>query len=492
MRVPILARTPTLISDSRIFPATITLQAINLIPVHFSRSATELQQRDAGGNILGGSILRQEAGLVTLPNYAGQLYARANADTEIELTSTPIAELLPSLRGAKSLLDRALNFFGLALLLLLTVPAQAQDIQLYPAGEATVITLDRPWRNFNQTYVFTPRSTASTIFLYITNNNPTNIHTLTMTIRRSGIPNLRDFSNNAADWEIAPLTGNCSPIAVVTTVTCHAAAASAARIAITITAAGALAGTPDTGNILLIQTRSAPRGSTITGAIDDGASDGEATAQLGQVVNARNYIFDFGTSAWNRAHNARGEGDNSGGSGIITTSLNLFDGSSYDRMRGSAETGLDVSPPIAGDSQRDATAYFANNNITNPGAILDLLSVVATGTRSVYFDRMILHCDANCNFNLTTVINNGAGCIDEAEVNLKIANATAAQAEAISACATDPNPGNTLMEVSLGARDTLVLDLRGLIGIANSQDGIMIQVASGTFSARATIFWYEQ
>ena len=99
--------------------------------------------------------------------------------------------------------------------------------------------------------------------------------------------------------------------------------------------------------------------------------------------------------------------------------------------------------------------------------------------------------DVRVTVNLVT--DNGATCTALPERNQKIDNGTVADGQAAHGCTTDPTLNGVWAEIMVRNFETRVIDLRGIVANANTEDGIMIRtVVASAGVVNATLIWYER
>lgn len=287
-------------------------------------------------------------------------------------------------------------------------------------------------------------------------------------------------------------------------------AANVARV--TFTTGGATAVTYDLaysfggGQATAVDILSSPAtGMAVMGVDADGAAttvdpvivagtDGAGNTQTIMIQNTGRQVFAAGAVG--------ADGTNATGANIAindtatSSALHVLpfvnNGTDWDMLRGTFDTGLATGPMISFASASAATAFIVQNSDTNPSGGDDIVSVVASGAKDIFFHHAILSCTANCTWNITAVGDNGDTCTGEFERNLHISNATAATAEAVSQCTTNPA---TVAPIMVGIGELLgtsiTIDLRGLIADASSEDGLMFTSDGLTGVASITVFWYE-
>jgi hypothetical protein len=153
-----------------------------------------------------------------------------------------------------------------------------------------------------------------------------------------------------------------------------------------------------------------------------------------------------------------------------------------------------AAAPIQAVSESLSTSYGATSTVINPNGEAFHLNA-NNGVRSVYLDRAIISCSAACSVQMNTRANAGATCTPLTAVNLKVAfvGSVATTALPENACGTPPSGGAVFSTYDLAANTPLLVDLRGLLLVANTTQGFEIGTATAlTGTMRVTVFWYEK
>lgn len=156
-------------------------------------------------------------------------------------------------------------------LFLVCLPIYAADMYIRQRGPYLTVARGVSWAGtgagaFNNTYLFTPLNPDQGICVSVRNNNPTSAHTFTLNVYQTGDSSLMSYTPNIGRFLTDTVEGEISPIAAATTTCVYVHANAAARVALVFAGGGALAGTPDTADIFVVQTSHSSCGPVETGA----------------------------------------------------------------------------------------------------------------------------------------------------------------------------------------------------------------------------------
>jgi hypothetical protein len=321
----------------------------------------------------------------------------------------------------------------LALIILIT-PCFAQNDQIVNARNVYIqMTNAVPWSTLAaQTYILTPQTPDYGFCVSIVNNNPTSAHTFTVSAFQSGDSNVVDYSHNTGRYASLALVGLPSPVPAATTNTFFVRSNGAAKIAFVFAGASTQAGSPDTVDIFAVQT-------TAVGC-------GTVNPQTGQ-------LYTLATP----------------------------------------NSGTSSATPIMAVSDGLSQAFSSNIALTNPGANLEVLSVINQGTKNIYFDKLILSASAIANANVYTVTNVGTTCSTPGSINLKISSGVTSTTTTTSQCGVGSSRILLIDTIALNASSATIIDLKGIIAVAGQTTGLQIvnsTALTGRFSA--TLMWYEK
>lgn len=394
-----------------------------------------------------------------------------------------------------------------------------------------------PWANGNLTFIFRPLNPRVSVYIFIRNQNTTSAHTQTVTVFQTPFsqdlaPNL---SSTGSRWTQDVVTQNttanasCNAIAAANDSlagasglgTCYVNTMFAAQVAIRISGATAQAGSPDNFDLAIVQetgqpggqqpgaaaTQSQVQGSGAAGsppvgfpvlvAGSDGTNVRTVNTNSGGVVattTTNQLAFGDGLSNLNAAtFNAA---NNSSSAAAILPEE--FNGSTWDRVRGTANTGLSDAPPMQVVSDGLAQAFSVNPNggLANPLAAFDLLAMNNnSGGKTQYLDHVVLSTNS-ASAVLTTIFPTstlGTTCSTQTPQNLKFGNATTSTATIQWNCSTAPTKGTGLNSFFIPASGTVSIDLRGIVLPSGTTQGIdFVNSAGVTGNVYITLFWYEK
>ena len=145
---------------------------------------------------------------------------------------------------------------GMFVLLVLPQPAQGTDIPIFPTGPVFQLnglvwgTSTQP--GFNNNYFFTPISVSENVCVFVYNNNTTSAHTFTSTIAATGNPRSITPSDNT--WNLSAnfpsLVAGSAPSQAAGF---GASVSGSSQVAIELSLSSTQAGSPDTANIVIVQ-----------------------------------------------------------------------------------------------------------------------------------------------------------------------------------------------------------------------------------------------
>lgn len=192
----------------------------------------------------------------------------------------------------------------LSLLLLVSAAAFAQDVFLgSPTTPFLVVARGTSWVGLTGTnYIFGASSPNVTACLYVTNNNPTNPHSLAITAFQTGDPAVNTYLGNTYRWQpvIVGINTNNLSIASLSTIAIPIQTTAAANVVINFVAGGA-GGAPDTADIFVIQTQGtggcgntitplSPQAITCPYSSSVSLTNTQALTNIQSTLNARTYI----------------------------------------------------------------------------------------------------------------------------------------------------------------------------------------------------------
>ncbi len=273
----------------------------------------ETVMRGAPGSA--GTPLTSDDPALILNPFAGELFAVASADAEVEVSVFPsqaqpadppsrtivprpapsAPTLADGLRSAfrllfrprtkpdayEKLIDR-IRFFPAVLLVVLLSAGVAfgQDIRVEcgrgDAPQFCTLTRGQAWTNGNQVWIFRPIRPNVSVYIFVHNLNTTSAHaSQAISVFQSPSVTVADLSNNADLWTQDSVTQNNTAGALCNSVnaraplvigsasglgTCFITTSFAAQIAVRITGASSAAGSPDSFDLFVVQETGEPKG----------------------------------------------------------------------------------------------------------------------------------------------------------------------------------------------------------------------------------------
>lgn len=151
-------------------------------------------------------------------------------------------------------------FIAVCFVLAIASQVRCQDIRSTCSAANCTITSQRPWSDFNHTYIVRPTAAQNSLYIFIANRNTTNPHSLTLAVWQTPSNSVSDFTNNRGFWVQDSLNGNCTIVANTNMQACWVTTMFASQLAIVVSGAGALSGSPDTGDIFITQGVGEPKG----------------------------------------------------------------------------------------------------------------------------------------------------------------------------------------------------------------------------------------
>lgn len=177
---------------------------------------------------------------------------------------------------------------------------------------------------------------------------------------------------------------------------------------------------------------------------------------------------------------------------IVQTSGNCFSGNN---VFNNAPLTVSSVTPLQVATEGLGQAYAVpSQTLTNPAGTGTVIHVNnGSRTRSIFYDRLILLCSANCTMSVIGTGGLGGTCTTLSSSNLKI-NSTVSTATLEGSCATQPTSTGTLIGPFIfPANIPTVIDLRGIMAPAGTPNGVsLVMTAALTGTVNASMFWYEK
>lgn len=153
------------------------------------------------------------------------------------------------------------------------------DTQVRARGPYVTLGTNLAWGGAaNGTWIFTPHGPDVGVCVAITNRNPTTAKTVSVVVRQSADPSVRDYSNNTGRWVTTPIIGSATSVNANSTQTWFSQVAAAAKVAVSVSGSSAGGGSPDVGDFYVVQTTAGGCVGTpipVQGAYAEGATVGD-------------------------------------------------------------------------------------------------------------------------------------------------------------------------------------------------------------------------
>jgi hypothetical protein len=181
------------------------------------------------------------------------------------------------------------------LLLLVSVTLFAQvDIRLRDRSPYLVLGRNLAWGQsgyggIENNYMFTPLNPDQGICVFVTNNNPTSSHTLTIESWQTGDPGVTSYTGNTGRFVQDTVQGTYSPVPAGSTLSAYVHTSAGAVVTLKVWGTSAQSGSPDTADLYLVQTSSGSCGpvqggqQTVMGAQPAGQTNTSNPVVLGGV-----------------------------------------------------------------------------------------------------------------------------------------------------------------------------------------------------------------
>lgn len=451
---------------------------------------------------------------------------------------------IPGLLGWLSAHWESLTVVLVFALLLVSARAQTpQDIQVI-GGTNPYIIIGRgiAWSgsgpgNLNNNFIFSPVDPNQGFCLFLSNNNPSSSHNVTVAVAQTGDPALKFFQGFAQKWFTVP-TVTAFPVTVPALGIVGINYKTTASAGITVSFSGAIlqAGSPDTVDVFAVQTNQSACGSLSSNSVQGVAQQGttevltnQFPVQIGGLVapgsSTTVQTFTVGTQGNGFLQDARAFGASTVGNGFQAVG-------NYGTPQVSKGPGIQVESiqsviPISTFGSKNAVKFlggYAKSNflemasdmasitggsmpgwgifgkVTNPGAggliVGDVLST--TATVNVAYKSAVLNCSAACELQIFPISSAGSACTAVTPQNLNVfggarlgfgSGHTAIQ----GTCTTNPTTnGAALYDLFLAAGTSYTIDLTGWIDENNSgtTEGLAVfnvTALTGTASATFTL-----
>lgn len=415
-----------------------------------------------------------------------------------------------------------------------------QDITIPGLSTYTVIGRGLLWgTGVNNNFIFQAYNPNTQICLYVTNNNPTNSHSFTVTLWQAGDPQVKAFASFPSKWAQTN-TNQTFPktVTAVTTVGIFFNVSAAALLTAQFTGSSSAAGSPDSADIFAVQTTAggcglsagspvpvtgaSVQGSTLTapnqfpvligGLSSPGAASTILPLHVGGTGNG--ILIDGGVCCQSFASGFRSNPAASfsnfqaasGTGSQLETVIDNFD-MGFFGAKGTAPgfvktNFLEIATDQFWQTVSSTPAWVVLGKITNPAANATLLEHFMTNAGNVNpaYKSLVLDCSAACELLVQRVTARGGTCTALTAQNLQVGNngvqlAPNAADVQENACTTPPTASTAMFDLPLGANIPITLDLSGFVNFHNATagSGVSVQVVAGfTGIATASLTWAEQ
>lgn len=391
--------------------------------------------------------------------------------------------------------------------------------------------------NLNNNFIFQPLDPNQGFCLFLSNNNPSNSHTVSVSVFQTGDPGLTNFQGFAQKWfGVATVTAFPVTVPTLGIVGINYKTTASAGITVVFSGATTAAGSPDTLDVFAVQTNQSACGSlpinsvqgpfqqnaTVTlaqqfpvlvgGVTSPGSTGSAQMAHMGN--NGNGWLLDGGVCCQAFASgfqsNPAGNFSNfKAASGASTELEGVIDNFSmgFFGAKGTAPgfvktNMLEIATDQFWATQSNTPAWVVLGKLTNPATGATLLSQFLTNVSAVNtaLKNLVLTCSAACELLVTRTTARGTTCTALTPQNLQFGNngvqlAPVAADVSENACTGAPAAGTSMYDVSLAAGVPLTLDMSGFANFhqATAGSGWQVQVVTGfTGVGTASITWVEQ
>lgn len=440
----------------------------------------------------------------------------------------------------------------LAALALLTGLCFGQDVIL-PASSSSyqVVTNNTLWASVNANYIFNPSGPDSTVCVFVTNNNPTNSHSLTLALQQTGDQQVTTYANQTGKWAPVPISGATFPAIIATTQTqsFFFRSSAAARLALIVSGGTSAGGNPDTVNINIVQPSTAsfcgsaglagttvialgptPPLSNIPAVFQSPVQTG-GEGLTGSNYNGAAYIFGFDTvtkgvaigalnslaeassppagispSPYNNGSNFVGTLYTTGIGQDTDTAWGQGAGDTAGVMRVSLKYGLMTTNSFGwssdvGSANKPLATFSTQFDSVNPAAgqvMAGVQTQSAPVTNGLRPYRFIIGCSAACDVKINKTNTAGTTCTAGTVNKTWDSNLTGPAATNIaiqSSCVASPNVQYTIAHLWIAAGTSQTFDATGYYWVGGAAAGNGFDVVEGgalTGTASITIEWIER
>jgi hypothetical protein len=174
------------------------------------------------------------------------------------------------------------------------------DIRLRDRSPYLVLGRNLAWGQsgyggIENNYMFTPLNPDQGICVFVTNNNPTSSHALTIESWQTGDPGVTSYTGNTGRFVQDTVQGTYSPVPAGSTLSAYVHTSAGAVVTLKVRGTSAQSGSPDTADLYLVQTSSGSCGpvqggqQTVMGAQPEGQINTSNPIVVGG-ISYQNYI----------------------------------------------------------------------------------------------------------------------------------------------------------------------------------------------------------
>lgn len=330
------------------------------------------------------------------------------------------------------------KFFLTALLMsVLCGVSYATDIPITPTGPVFKLLPAPTWgisgpTGFNNNFFFTPLSQNESVCVFVKNNNTTNLHTFTASISINSDP--ANVTPSDGTWQVGAFSTLFAAVSPGQPAGIGVSVSGAAQVSVNFSASGTVAGSPETANVVIVQTT----GNCFsgTGFIGSAPSTVSSVTPIQAISEGLSQAF---------ANNANSNSFVNPVTGAVLMHVNANGG-----LRSIYLDRAVITTTVASTVVVQITSTVGTTNCTATTAINVKAGSTVTSTASV---------------NISTTP--GVVCNTAAQANILL--------------------------ISIPAFGSVTIDLRGIILPSGTTEGIAILQSGGiTGTEQASFFWYEK
>lgn len=370
----------------------------------------------------------------------------------------------------------------------------------------------------NNNFVFSPLSPNAAVCVYITNNNPSNGHSVNLSLWQTADPQVKAFTGFASKWaQSRSLNSTNVSVGPSATVGFFYNATAAALLTAQISGSSTAAGSPDTADIFAVQVSTnfcgiaTPFPMAVTGPLPGNTLNVAAANQtpipvggydqpaLGGATLRALKVGQNGYSLYSESGGALLNNLFGGGfpgignftmpatsTGQATQTATVMpDVPLYQNSPGSTKllAGYVETDRLTAQNENSATAgqqttFSTSSSTTNPSAGEVLLndSLAATSSVTVGYRSLVISCSATCEIHVHRSSTLGT-CTAGSPVNLNVYGGTrpgynTAHTVGINCSSAPTVDPQSMFDIFIGANQPYVLDLRGVYNYKQSSGSI--------------------